>query len=93
MGDMHNLFGSVNEVHVFVDDDDPEDFYLEEVILGDTIEKVLSLVQYDPPDLVRRIKTALDQKVKEAVIRPKEGVFLADFYENVMKGYTYLSGL
>ena len=37
MGDMHNLFGRVNEIHVFVDDEDPEDFYIEEVIPGDTI--------------------------------------------------------
>ena len=36
MGDMHNLFGRVNEIHVFVDDEDPEDFYIEEVIPGDT---------------------------------------------------------
>lgn len=93
MGDMHNLFGRVNEIHVFVDDEDPEDFYIEEVILGDTIEKVLSRVQYEPVDLFRRVKTALDQKVKEGAIRPKEGVSLADFYESVMKGYTYLQGL
>ena len=39
MGDMHNLFGRVNEVHVFVDDEDPEDFYIEEVIPGDRIEQ------------------------------------------------------
>ncbi|HYG70558.1 MAG TPA: biosynthetic arginine decarboxylase [Anaeromyxobacteraceae bacterium] len=93
MGDMHNLFGRVNEIHVFVDDEDPEDFYIEEVIPGDTIEKVLSRVQYEPADLFRRVKTALDQKVKEGAIRPKEGVSLADFYESVMKGYTYLQGL
>jgi len=92
MGDMHNLFGRVNEVHVFVDDEDPEDFYLEEVIRGDPVEKVLSRVQYDPPDLLRRVKSALDQKVKEGSIRPKEGVFLSSFYESVMKGYTYLTG-
>jgi arginine decarboxylase len=93
MGDMHNLFGRVNEVHVFVDDEDPEDFYIEEVIPGDTVEKVLSRVQYEPADLARRVKNALDQKVKEGAIRPKEGVQLADFYESVMKGYTYLSGV
>src|SRR5512132_987971 len=92
MGDMHNLFGRVNEIHVFVDDEDPEDFYIEEVIPGDTIEKVLSRVQYEPADLFRRVKTALDQKVKDGAIRPKEGVSLQDFYEAVMKGYTYLSG-
>jgi arginine decarboxylase len=92
MGDMHNLFGRVNEIHVFVDDEDPEDFYIEEVIPGDTIEKVLSRVQYEPAELFRRVKGALDQKVKEGAIRPKEGVGLSDFYESVMKGYTYLSG-
>ncbi len=92
MGDMHNLFGRVNEIHVFVDDEDPEDFYIEEVIPGDTIEKVLSRVQYEPAELFRRVKAALDQKVKDGAIRPKEGVSLADFYEAVMKGYTYLQG-
>jgi arginine decarboxylase len=92
MGDMHNLFGRVNEIHVFVDDEDPEDFYIEEVIPGDTIEKVLSRVQYEPAELFRRVKGSLDQKVKEGAIRPKEGVSLADFYEAVMKGYTYLAG-
>lgn len=92
MGDMHNLFGRVNEIHVFVDDEDPEDFYIEEVIPGDTIAKVLSRVQYEPAELFRRVKGALDQKVKDGAIRPKEGVGLADFYEAVMKGYTYLVG-
>src|SRR5512140_176135 len=60
MGDMHNLFGRVNEIHVFVDDEDPEDFYIEEVIPGDTIEKVLSRVQYEPAELFRRVKASLD---------------------------------
>src|SRR5574338_1388533 len=91
MGDMHNLFGRVHEIHVFVDDEDPEDFYIEEVIPGDTIEKVLSRVQYQPAELFRRVKVALDQKVKEGAIRPKEGVSLQDFFEAVMRGYTYLA--
>ncbi len=93
MGDLHNLFGRVNEIHVFVDDEDPEDFYIEEVIPGDTVEKVLSRVQYEPAELFRRVKGALDQKVKDGAIRPKEGVSLADFYESVMRGYTYLQGM
>ncbi len=93
MGDMHNLFGRVNEIHVFVDDEDPEDFYIEEVIPGDRIEQVLSRMQYAPDDIARRVKSALDQKVKEGAIRPKEGVQLADFFEHVMRGYTYLAGV
>ena len=93
MGDMHNLFGRVNEVHVFADDDDPEDYYLEEVIAGDTIEKVLSRVQYEPTDLAKRVKTALEQKIREGSVKPKEGVALTDFYEGAMRGYTYLGGV
>src|SRR5258708_19912515 len=80
MGDMHNLFGSVNEVHVFVDDEDPEDFYVEEVIPGDTIEKVLTQVQYEPRELARRVKYALDQKVREVALNPKEAPSPVDFY-------------
>src|SRR3954464_14706928 len=90
MGDMHNLFGRVHEVHVFVDDDDPEDYYIEEVIPGDTMERVLARVQYEPSDLAKRIKQALDSKVREGQVKPKESVQLTDFYEQAMRGYTYL---
>ena len=90
LADMHNLFGRVNEIHVFVDDEDPEDFYIEEYIPGETIAKVLSRVQYEPSDLFRRVKNELDQRIKDGTIRPKDGVSLSDFYETVMKGYTYL---
>jgi arginine decarboxylase len=93
MGDMHNLFGRVNEVHVYVDDDDPEDFYLGEIIRGDHVDKVLQTLLYEPADLVRRVKTALDARMKEGTIRPKEGVGMAQFYEGVMRGYTYLQGM
>lgn len=91
MGDMHNLFGRVHEVHVFVDDDDPEDFYIEEVIPGDTMERVLARVQYEPSDLAKRVKQALDGKVREGQVKPKESVQLTDFYEQAMRGYTYLN--
>jgi arginine decarboxylase len=93
MGDMHNLYGRVNEVHVYVDDDDPEDFYLGEVIRGDHVDKVLQSLLYEPADLVRRVKTALDARMKEGTIRPKDGVGMAQFYEGVMRGYTYLHGM
>jgi arginine decarboxylase len=88
---MHNLFGRVNEVHVFVDDEDPEDFYIEEVIPGDTVEHVLSQVQYEPKELARKVKNAIDAKIREGVLKPKEGVGLVDFYEAIMRDYTYLT--
>lgn len=90
MGDMHNLFGRVNEVHVFCDDEDPEDFYLEEVIPGDNIGDVLTRLQYYPGELAKTLKKAVDEKIKAGAIKPKEGTMLVDFYEQVMKNYTYL---
>jgi arginine decarboxylase len=90
MGDMHNLFGRTNEVHVFSDDEDPEDFYLETVIPGDIISDVLSRVQYEPRDLLKKIKGVVDQKVKEGQMKPKEGVAMMDFLEATMRSYTYL---
>ena len=90
MGDMHNLFGRVNEVHVFCDDEDPEDYYLEEVIPGDTARKVLSRLQYSPAELVKSVKTSLEKEVRKGNIKPKEGVRLINFYEDMMDGYTYL---
>lgn len=91
MGDMHNLFGRVNEVHVFCDDEDPEDFYLEEVIPGDSIADVLLRLQYFPSELAKLVKKAMDEKIKAGLIKPKEGMMLIEFYEQVMRSYTYLS--
>lgn len=90
MGDLHNLFGRVNEVHVFCDDDDPEDFYIQEVIPGDTISSVVQENLYSPAEMVRFVRTAVEEKVKEGKIKPRDGVQLIDFYEKVMQGYTYL---
>lgn len=90
MGDLHNLFGRVNEVHVFSDDDDPEDFYIQEVIPGDTISSVLEENQFIPAELAKLVRLAVEEKVREGKIKPRDGVQLVDFYERVMQGYTYL---
>ncbi|HLW55954.1 MAG TPA: hypothetical protein VKY27_01135, partial [Bacteriovoracaceae bacterium] len=90
MGDNHNCFGRLNEVHVFCDDDDPTDFYIEEVIMGNKASTVLSTLQYNPETLAQTVKYAIDTQVKRGKIRPREGVGLTDFYENCLKSYTYL---
>ena len=90
MGDNHNCFGRLNEVHVFCDDDDPTDFYIEEVIMGNNASTVLSTLQYNPETLAQTVKYAIDTQVKRGKIRPREGVGLTDFYENCLKSYTYL---
>ena len=90
MGDNHNCFGRLNEVHIFCDDDDPTDFYIEEVILGNKASTVLSSLQYNPETMAQTLKASIDTQVKRGKIRPRDGVSLTDFYESCLKSYTYL---
>ncbi len=90
MGDLHNLFGRVNEVHVFLDETEPGGYYIEEVIRGNNIASVLSWIQYSATDLAKRMKEQIDAKVREGAVKPKEGVDLQNFYESVLQGYTYV---
>jgi arginine decarboxylase len=90
MGDNHNCFGRLNEVHIFADDDDPTDFYIEEVIPGNRASQVLSTLQYNPETMAHTMKANIDLQVKRGKIRPREGVDLTDFYENCLRSYTYL---
>lgn len=90
MGDNHNCFGRLNEVHIFCDDDDPTDFYIEEYIDGNRASQVLSTLQYNPETMAHTLKAQIDMQVKRGKIRPREGVDLTDFYEACLKSYTYL---
>ncbi|MBU0730424.1 MAG: biosynthetic arginine decarboxylase [Proteobacteria bacterium] len=90
MGDLHNLFGRVNEAHVFLDEDEDEGYYIEEIIAGTTMGKVLGLVQYSESDLTRRMKKQIDRAIKEDRLRPNEGMRLLNMYQKGLKGYTYL---
>lgn len=90
MGDMHNLFGRLNEVHIFSYDDDPEDFYVEEVVAGSTVSNVLSIMQYNPKAMAQDVKRMMDKCIAKGQIKPREGVKWVDFYEDCLEGYTYL---
>jgi arginine decarboxylase len=90
MGDLHNLFGRVNEAHVFLDEDEESGYYIEETIEGTTMEKVLALVQYTGTDLKRKMKIQVDSAIKEDRLRPNEAMRLLGEYEKGLKGYTYL---
>ena len=91
MGDMHNLFGRLNEVHIYLDSDDPNDFYIEEVVKGSSTQTVLKAMQYNPEQLSALLKKSIDQLVQERKILPREGVKLSDFYEKCLNtSYTYL---
>jgi arginine decarboxylase len=91
MGDLHNLFGRVNEVHVFLDPDEPAGYYVEEIIEGSTIAQALTSVQYDENELKRQMKMQIDEAIKSDRLKPSEGMRLLDDYERGLKEYTYLT--
>lgn len=91
MGDLHNLFGRVNEVHVFLDPDEPAGYYVEEIIEGNTIVEALGAVQYDENELKRQMKAQVDAAIKSDMMKPSEAMRLLDEYERGLKEYTYLS--
>jgi arginine decarboxylase len=91
MGDLHNLFGRVNEVHVFLDPDEPAGYYVEEIIEGSTIVQCLASVQYDENELKRQMKAQIDEAIKSDRMKPSEAMRLLDDYERGLKEYTYLN--
>jgi len=91
MGDIHNLFGRVNEVHVFLDSDEESGFYIEEEIPGQPIGEVLAMTQYDWRDLEKRMKAQIDAAIKADVLKPNEGMRLLQDYERGLKDQTYLT--
>jgi len=90
MGDLHNLFGRVNEAHVFLEDDEADGFYIEESIPGYSVERILGMIQYNAEDLCRMLKRQVDKATKADSVRPREGVAMVDLYERLIRGRTYL---
>ena len=91
MGDLHNLFGRVNEVHVFLDDDEECGYYIEETIAGNTVADVLQMTQYDAKDLAAKLKAQVDQAIKQDKLKPTEGMRLLADYARGLKEQTYLT--
>jgi arginine decarboxylase len=90
MGDLHNLFGRVNEAHVFLDEDEESGWYIEETLEGSTISEVLSTTQWDKNELTRQVKAQVDAAIKSDRLKPNEAMKLLANYEKALKGYTYL---
>ncbi len=91
MGDLHNLFGRVTEVHVFLDEDEESGWYIEEVIEGSTIGQVLALTQWDKIELMRLVKLQVDAAIKSDRLKPNDAMKLLADYERGLQGYTYLA--
>jgi arginine decarboxylase len=91
MGDLHNLFGRVNEVHVFLEPDEPNGFYIEEALSGSRIADVIEGVQYHQEELCRKMKAQIDTATRKDHVKPREGVRLLQLYESQMLNKTYLN--
>lgn len=90
LGDMHNLFGRMDEAHVLLDSDEDLGWYIDETIEGDTIREVLEENEYSAAELVRSMKVQVEQAIKKDVVKPNEGMRILGEFEAGLKRYTYL---
>ncbi len=87
LGNMHNLFGDTNAVHITVDGDG---YSIDKTIDGETVADVLEYVQYDPKKLVKRLEMWATKAMNEGKITQKEGKEFISNYRAGLYGYTYL---
>lgn len=87
LGDLHNLFGDTNAVHISVDGDT---YRIDQTIDGETVQDVLRWVEYDTKKMVRTLETWVTQNVKSGRITLEEGKEFLTNYRNGLYGYTYL---
>ena len=87
MGNMHNLFGDTNVVHIQMT---PQGYEIEHVVKGDTVSEVLGYLQYDGEDLVETIRRRTEQALQENRITLEESQLLLQNYERSLRNYTYI---
>jgi arginine decarboxylase len=88
LGDLHNLLGDTNAVHVYVEEDGQP--AIEALVKGDTVREVLSYVQYSPDELLAMMRKDVERGVRAGRISPEESRLFLKFYEAGLDGYTYL---
>lgn len=88
MGNLHNLFGDTNAVHIQLT---PRGYEIEQVVKGDTVKEVLGYVQYDAEDLIESIRRRTEKALQENRITLEEAQRLLQNYERSLGSYTYLS--
>ncbi len=90
LGDLHNLFGDTNAVHVKLDDEGG--YTIDHIVEGDTVEDVLAYVQYERRPLIEKVRKIIEGALRSNDISLEESARLLERYEQGLKGYTYLSG-
>jgi arginine decarboxylase len=88
LGDLHNLLGDTNAVHVSLDD--KGDVVLDTVVQGDTVREVLDYVQFSSRQLLEQFRQDVEKSLREGTIGYEEAGRLLKFYEDGLNGYTYL---
>lgn len=88
LGDLHNLFGDTDAVHVSISEDG--EYFVEDVVEGDTTAEVLSYFQYNRDELIRSVRQACEQGINKNSMTRKEAALLMKYYEQGLSGYTYL---
>ena len=88
LGDLHNLFGDTNAVHVSTDE--RGEVVVDAVIKGDTVREVLDYVEFDSNQLVQRLRDSIEQAVRDGRICDSQAGRFLKFYEEGLGGYTYL---
>ncbi len=88
LGDLHNLFGDTNAVHVSIDEDG--EYTIDDVIKGDTVREVLAYVQYNGEKLTELLRKDVERAVRAGKLSLGEARKLIQFYESGLDGYTYL---
>lgn len=89
LGDLHNLFGDTNAVHVACTKEG-DGYEIAQVIDAETVADVLDYVEYNPKKLVRNLESWATASMKKGVITPEEGRQFLGNYRSGLYGSTYL---
>jgi arginine decarboxylase len=89
LGDLHNLFGDTDAVHVRLVGDD---YFVDHVVKGDSVAEVLTYVQYTKDDLISRVRRAVETALRDKRLSMAESGRFMSRYEEGLDGYTYLTG-
>jgi arginine decarboxylase len=88
LGDLHNLFGDTNAVHIDLDEDgNPE---ISHIVEGDTVKEVLDYVEYESSDLLERLRLSIEKSLKAGLLTNEQSAHLQKRYRETLDGYTYL---
>jgi arginine decarboxylase len=88
LGDMHNLFGDTDAVHLTVEGDS---YFVDHVIEGDDIQDVLAYVDFHRADLLQKVRSVTERQIQKGELSPKDARLLIGRYEKGLNRYTYLT--